>query len=153
MTELVRYLAGTWTLERRATDRYTGLVHHMAGQARYTITAEGLAYAERVRWIAPDGTPLRGERHYTIVALGPWSAEVRFADGRHFYALDLAAGWAEVAHACPPDHYRGRYTLDGPNRHRTHWTVTGPRKDLTLVTTFTRLPASPDRRDARSQLE
>mgnify|MGYP006289319991 FL=1 len=143
------YLAGTWHVARVIADRRAGREYRMSGRARYTPTPDGLHYAEQVRWTAPDGRPLDGHRCYRLVATGPWSAELRFADGRHFHTLDLRTGTAEVAHACPPDRYAGWYALDGPDAHRTGWTVTGPRKALTIVSAYTRQPDAAENRSAR----
>ncbi len=131
------YLAGTWHVARMVADRRAQAEHRMIGAACYTPTADGLQYRETVRWTV-NGQTFDAQREYTLVPTGPWRAELYFADGRFFHVLDLSAGAAEVAHACPPDHYAGWYVLDGPDTHRTGWTVTGPRKALSLVSTYTR---------------
>jgi hypothetical protein len=38
----------------------------------------------------------------------------------------------------PPAHEGGWYARDDPDTHRTGWTITGPRKDIVLATTFRR---------------
>lgn len=142
MQDLIAYLVGTWRIERVVADRRADAKHSMAGTAWYMRARDGLHYAERVRWTAPDGQLLDGHRRYWLVATGPWAAEVRFEDGRLFHPLDLRTGRAAVQHTCAPDHYAGWYALDGRDRHRTGWTVTGPRKDLVIATTYTRSPAA-----------
>jgi hypothetical protein len=65
-------------------------------------------------------------------------AEVRFADGRAFHALDLRDGQWSAEHVCAADLYRGRFRAEGPDRWSMLWTVTGPRKDQSLESLFTR---------------
>ena len=65
-------------------------------------------------------------------------AEVRFADGRAFHALDLRDGQWSAEHVCAADLYRGRFRALAPDRWSVLWTVTGPRKDQVLESRFTR---------------
>jgi hypothetical protein len=112
----------------------------MTGTARYTPGDDGIAYVETIQWTV-NGQTFDAHRAYTLVPTGPWRAEVYFADGRFFHVVDLRTGRAEVAHACPPDHYAGWYALDDPDTHRTGWTITGPRKDIAITTRYTRIAA------------
>ncbi len=68
----------------------------------------------------------------------PHRAEVRFADGRAFHALDLRDGQWSAEHVCAADLYRGRFRALAPDRWSVLWTVTGPRKDQSLESLFTR---------------
>jgi hypothetical protein len=138
--DLASYLAGAWTVARTATDRRAGTVHRMTGTARYTPGDDGIAYVETIQWTV-NGQTFDAHRAYTLVPTGPWRAEVYFTDGRFFHALDLRTGRAEVAHACPPDHYAGWYALHDRDTHRTGWTITGPRKDIAITTRYTRIAA------------
>lgn len=67
------------------------------------------------------------------------TAFVRFADGRPFHPLDLRRGRWTADHPCAEDHYRGRFTVLGRDRWQVVWTVTGPGKNLLLVTVHDRL--------------
>ncbi len=70
-------------------------------------------------------------------------AEFRFEDGRPFHDLDLRGGAWSVRHRCGDDLYRGRFTLERGSRLRVQWRVTGPTKDLSILS---RLEAVYDRR-------
>ena len=81
---------------------------------------------------------MTGTRRYLLADFAGAAREVRFDDGRPFHALDLSAGTCPVRHDCPPDVYDGAYRVLDADRFTVRWTVTGPRKDSVLETTFTR---------------
>nr|WP_203730462.1 DUF6314 family protein [Streptomyces sp. SID12501] len=136
------YLAGSWLLERSvrdlaSTDEGTftgtttfsslqsggrvGLLHHESG----TFVWQGVARpAERTLRFLP-GT-------------APGTVDVRFADGRPFHDLDLTSGRWVTGHPCAADLYRGEFTVLDADHWRTVWRVTGPAKDLVLITDCTR---------------
>ena len=64
--------------------------------------------------------------------------EVRFADGRDFYELDLRADWT-AEHPCREDTYVVVGRVEGPDRWTEHWHATGPEKDYELFTEYERL--------------
>jgi len=131
------FLAGTWHLDRLARDRRAGVRHVFTGTALATPEGDGLLLDETVAWQV-GGQSLTGHRRLHLAFPAPWRAVVRFADGRFFHNLDLTAGVGGMHHDCPPDRYRGRYRLLGPDAFRVLWLVRGPRKDLVLATDFRR---------------
>jgi hypothetical protein len=134
--DLAVWLPGEWTVTRVINDgagRFEGraafisdpgppvsLIWHEHGRLRLGTHA---GPAERTLRIEP-------------AAGGTW--EVRFADGRPFHSLDLARGSDQVTHLCAADTYRGRYTVQAPDRFTTTWRITGPRKDDVIETVYER---------------
>ncbi|WP_255952947.1 DUF6314 family protein [Streptomyces odontomachi] len=98
-----------------------GLLHHESGTFVWQGTARP---AERTLRYLPGITA--------------GTARVEFSDGRPFHDLDLRGGSYVAHHPCAADLYRGDFTVTGPDRWRTSWRVTGPAKDLLLVTDYTR---------------
>ncbi|HZS82496.1 MAG TPA: DUF6314 family protein [Stellaceae bacterium] len=137
MRDLRRFLAGRWRLARRIEDRRLALAGSLRGRVTLTPAGGGLDYAE-------SGTlsfgSWRGEatQRYRFLFDGAQVA-VCFADGRLFHRCDLSLGRAEVAHACSPDRYQGRYRILDADRWALSWRITGPRKDLVIGSVYTRL--------------
>ncbi len=65
-------------------------------------------------------------------------ADVRFADGREFYRLDLRSGSCEAEHPCRADQYLVTVTRRSPVSFTETWRVAGPDKDYELTATYTR---------------
>ncbi|MDX2540829.1 DUF6314 family protein [Streptomyces sp. WI04-05B] len=151
VADALRYLAGSWRLERTVrdlagTDEGTftgmttfspldegglrGLLHHESG----TFVWQGVARpAERTLHFLPG--------------LAPGTVDVRFADGRPFHDLDLTSGRWTTDHPCAADLYRGEFTALGTDRWRAVWRVTGPAKDLVLTSDYTRRECGQPRAD------
>ena len=131
-------LVGTWVVRRRLVDRRAGVFAAMDGDLELTRQPDGVDWVETgvLHWLGQD---IEVSRRYLLRETddGWW---VRFADGRPFHPWTPGA---PVAHPCGPDLYRGLVTVDGPERWRMLWDVTGPRKDQRIVTRFTR-PAPRD---------
>jgi hypothetical protein len=101
---------------------HDGLLHEESG----TFVWLGVARpAERTLRFLPGATP--------------GTADVRFADGRPFHGLDLTSGRHIADHPCSADLYQGEFTVLGMDRWRTLWRVTGPAKDLLLITDYMRV--------------
>ena len=140
VTNLRAFFEGRWEIVRQINDRRAGTQHVMHGTGRFRPAAGApatLVYDEEVVW-QPGGQTMTGTRRYLLADLRGARAEVRFDDGRPFHALDLAAGTCPVRHECPPDVYDGAYRILDADRFTVRWTVTGPRKDSVLQTTFAR---------------
>ncbi len=102
----------------------------------------GLSYREAGDLAFAD---VRGpaERAYRFRFSGPGRAQVLFADGRFFHALDLSSGADSVEYLCGDDLYRGHYVLEDAQRWTLRWRVTSPRKDLLLATRYLRFADAP----------
>lgn len=136
--DLREFLQGTWWLLRRLDDHRAGLQGQLTGSAVFSPDGpRELYYSEKGRLVIGDhdGLALQSYR-YVFPAAG--RAEVRFSDGRAFHELDLSDGRWGCAHLCDPDRYDGSFTVLGRDSWRVVWRVAGPRKDLTLDSTYRR---------------
>jgi hypothetical protein len=148
------YLSGDWTVVRRICDHRTGQVGSFRGTASFCPcaapeTGRLLAYTE-------SGELRLGNHHgpasrsLLVRDLDDGTADVRFADGREFYRLDLRTGKCEAAHPCRADHYHVTVTRLSADSYAETWRVAGPAKDYELVSTYTRAancdPAATGRR-------
>jgi Family of unknown function (DUF6314) len=137
VSDLKRFFQGVWRLERRIDDRRAGQQGSLSGEAVFIPDGAGLLYSEDGRMVigGHDGTATQTYR-YTFPDAG--RAAVSFRDGRFFHDLDLRTGAWSCTHLCDPDRYDGEFTVLGPDTWRVVWKVTGPRKDLTLDSTYRR---------------
>jgi hypothetical protein len=137
--ETVGFLCGDWDVIRQISDRRIGQEGWFRGRARFLPSADGqlLQYTE-------DGELEFGShrgpasRSLIIAARPDGTADVRFADGRDFYRLDLRSGSWQAEHPCRADQYMVTVTrLDAESFTET-WQVTGPDKDYELRTSYRR---------------
>lgn len=142
VNNLKDFLQGMWSLERRVSDRRSGHEGRLSGEAAFTADGEGLLYREEGRLSIGDranpvyeGPALQA---YRYAFAGAARAAVAFSDGRPFHDLDLRTGRWRCCHLCAPDRYDGDFTALDANAWRVVWTVTGPRKDLVLDSTYRR---------------
>ncbi|MEO0752522.1 MAG: DUF6314 family protein [Pseudomonadota bacterium] len=127
---------GTWRITRTIDDRL-GPPGRFEGNAHFAPDAHGLHYSETGQLTLGDGPSFQATRTYLWRADGPL-IEVLFPDQRPFHRFDPNTGGAGERHHCDPDIYDVIYDFsDWPN-WTTTWDVTGPRKDYTMRTTFTR---------------
>ena len=132
------YLEGTWRLDRRIEDRRGASDGVFSGEARFAAEGtDALHYRE-------DGTMRMGTHTMKASQAYRWQfdargADVAFTDGRPFHRVAPREGTATALHDCPPDTYRVVYRFETPDRWRQRWIVTGPRKDHTIESVFTRL--------------
>ncbi|MCK9248236.1 MAG: DUF6314 family protein [Solirubrobacteraceae bacterium] len=143
----LRFLPGSWSLDRTIEDHAAGRTGTVDGRARFVPDGDGL------RWIE-EGT-LRlggyvgdGAREMRVRPDGAtWAVD--FDDGRPFHPLDLRTGSCAVEHPCRADLYRGELRATGPDELRVTWRIGGPAKDLTITTVYRRTASSAaDGRDA-----
>lgn len=137
---LSEYFAGLWDLRRTIEDRRRGETGSLRGEAEFRTEPSGLSYRENG---ALEIGAYRGRAHqgYLFLFPAPARLEVRFQDRRLFHRADLSSGMAETEHSCPPDLYRGRYLLEGPDAWQLTWSISGPRKDLILTSRYLRIGA------------
>ncbi|MFI7292502.1 DUF6314 family protein [Streptomyces sp. NPDC050121] len=148
--DALAYLAGSWRVRRSVRDLASGDEGRFDGITVFSALEEGGPGHDA---LLHDG--LLHEESGTFVWLGvarpaertlrflpgptPGTADVRFADGRPFHGLDLRNGRHIADHPCSADLYRGEFTVLGMDRWRTLWRVTGPAKDLLLITDYMRV--------------
>jgi len=136
----IEFLRGDWDVERRICDRRLGQVGTFRGTAAFRPTADCrvLEYTEdgELRFGSHSG-PARRRLIYRGRADG--AAEVRFADGREFYRLDLRAGAWQADHPCRADSYHVTITRHSPDSFTETWQVAGPNKDYELETAYRRI--------------
>ncbi len=136
VADLRAFLLGTWRLSRSIDDRRTGQRGTFEGVAVFRPEGAELSYREAGR-LALGGFETLASRGYRYAFPAPGRAEVRFADGAPFHALELSAAAWDVAHPCGADLYRGTFRLAGAGRWTASqwtavWRITGPRKDQRL---------------------
>jgi hypothetical protein len=137
--DVLAYLAGRWRVRRSVRDHTGGDEGRFEGGTVFSpLDGGGLLHHESgtFTW---RGVPRPAERTLRFLpGDAPGTADVRFADGRPFHALDLTSGRYVADHPCAADRYRGEFTVLDENHWRTVWRVGGPAKDLTLVTDYAR---------------
>jgi hypothetical protein len=136
----IEFLRGDWSVERQIHDWRTGQDGSFRGTARFRVTADGcgLDYTE-------DGDLCFGSHHgpaqRRLIYSGrpDGAADVRFADGREFYRLDLRQGNWQAEHPCRADNYHVTITRLSNDSFTETWQVAGPDKDYELMTTYRRI--------------
>ena len=134
-------LAGSWSL-----DRVIAGEGRMQGLATFApLDAESLAYREQGRLRLLNGTELEAMREY-VFHKADRGFDVFFKETppRLFHTIELAAsdGGAlrgSASHLCNLDHYQSTYTFRDDGGFVIRHVVSGPRKDYTMVTTYTRV--------------
>jgi hypothetical protein len=121
-------LLGGWRLQRRIRDRRHGVSGRVVGELVVRRDGADLHWHERgtLHW---DGATVPVWRDLRLRQDDAgWS--VFFADGRPFHPWRPGA---VVEHPCREDLYRGLITVSAAML-RTLWDVTGPAKDLRILT-------------------
>lgn len=121
-------LIGRWRLQRRIRDRRQGVFGRVAGELVIRRDGADLRWDERgtLSWA---GATLPVWRYLLLSEDGDgWS--VFFSDGRPFHPWRPGT---VVEHPCRQDVYRGLVSVSPPEL-RTLWDVTGPAKDLRILT-------------------
>ncbi len=137
ISDLKKFLQDSWRLERVLDDRRGGQQGRLSGQALFAPLESDLLYREEGRLTIGDHAgPAEQSYRYTFPAAD--RAAVHFRDGRFFHDLDLSRGSWSCTHLCDPDRYEGEFTVLDADTWRVVWRVTGPRKDLTLDSTYRR---------------
>ncbi len=148
--DTLAFLRGRWRLERRLDDHRSGVRGTFTGDAEFAATDDPavLRYEERgeLRFGGHAG-PAR--RTLLLRELPDGGADVRFADGREFYVLDLRSGMWTARHGCGADEYIVSYQVRAAGWLEECWQVAGPLKAYDSVTTLRRLDAA--RSDAKTQ--
>ena len=137
--DTLAFLRGRWRLERRLDDRRSGVCGTFTGDAEFAATDDPavLRYGEHGE-LCFGGHTGPARRALLLRALPDGTADVRFADGRAFYVLDLRSGRWTARHGCGADEYAVSYLVRAPGWLEERWHVTGPRKSYETVTTLRR---------------
>jgi hypothetical protein len=138
----VGYLAGDWDVVREIADHRSGQAGQFRGRASFRSAADrrgcgvlDLAEQGELRFGGHRGPASRSLRY---VGRADGAADVRFADGRAFFRLDLRTGSCRAVHHCRADRYAVTVTWLSPDCFTEIWRVTGPEKDYDMTTVFTR---------------
>jgi hypothetical protein len=143
------YLAGDWDVVREIADHRSGVAGSFRGRASFRPRPESsapdpgcpdgrvLEFTEQgqLRFGAHHGPAGRSLLYY---GCSDGSADVRFADGREFYHLDLRTGGCHAVHPCRADRYAVTVTWLTADSFTEVWQVTGPDKDYDLTSVYTR---------------
>ena len=136
--DLVEFLCGDWRLRRRLVSLESQQSGMAEGQANFRLLDDGLDYIEtaEVRFAGYSG---RATRRHRYRLAGSGRADVCFADGRFFHALDLRRGRWRAEHVCGRDIYCGSFRVLGPGLWVVRWRVRGPHKDLRITSLYERV--------------
>jgi hypothetical protein len=128
---------GRWRVARQIEDRHEGRMGRFEGVVTFAPDGEGLVCREAGELTFEGGTPFAATRTY-LWRQGEQGIEVHFEDGRFFH--HIGPEQAPVAtHWCDPDDYHVAYDFTLWPEWRSVWTVTGPRKDYTMVSEYMRI--------------
>ncbi len=128
---------GQWRLTRQIDDRRAGATGHMEGQATFTPIGHALRYFEEGQLRLGDGPMLEAQRIYLWDFDGEEVA-MRFEDGRAFHRFRPAGLSPGTEHPCGDDLYRVEYDFTAWPIWSATWEVSGPRKDYTFVSRYSR---------------
>ncbi|MEO0692019.1 MAG: DUF6314 family protein [Pseudomonadota bacterium] len=127
---------GVWRLHREIDFVDRDLPAAFVGEARLMPQGTGLIYAESGQLTLGNAPPMRAERRY-LWRPDPTGIATFFDDGRPFHTFALDAS-SEATHDCAPDTYRVAYAFHDWPAWTATWRVTGPKKDYTMVSLYTR---------------
>ena len=127
------FAAGHWRIERVLDDHRSGTEGRFAGRAALTgpdLPGGPLQYLEtgELRFGTHTGPATRALRYQ---GLPDGTVDVRFADGHHFYRLDLRSGRCTAVHQCGADRYEITYLVLSDERR---WKSAGGCADRTRTT-------------------
>lgn len=145
LSDLLSFLQGSWELDRRIDDGYSGIEGRFVGrgvfEAGRLIGGGGVGgrLVYREKGVLSFGSH-RGEasRQLEYVSLGGGRVAVLFADGRPFVELDLVNGSGRATHDCGADRYEITLSVLSDDLLEEHWAVEGPKKAYTALTTLRR---------------
>lgn len=128
---------GVWALSRQIDDRRAGQTGVMTGQAALTQAGPArLRYAEEGQMQLGTGPVLLARRvyHWHFAA---GRVVVTFEDERDFHSFVADGQGAGTDHPCGDDTYRVVYDFTRWPVWQAVWDVAGPRKDYTMISTYT----------------
>lgn len=137
MVMRLRDFIGVWRLDRRIEDRLTGQGGQFRGTARFDGDDKRLAYLEQGVLTLGTAAPMQAERRYVWTAAPNGGIDVWFEDGRPFHTIDTTTTTPTASHDCAPDRYDVAYDFSDWPRWTATWTVLGPRKDYSMMSSYT----------------
>jgi Family of unknown function (DUF6314) len=140
VSDTLAFLHGGWQLDRVLDDRRSGVRGHFTGRAlALPVTGQPpeLSYTEsgELRFGGHTGP---ASRRLVLRGRPDGTADVRFADGRLFFLLDLRDGSWQAVHGCGADRYRLTYRVLADDVLEERWEVRGAAKDYTATTRLRR---------------
>lgn len=141
-SDVTKKLIGSWSFSRVIENQAT-----MQGTAIFTPLDRGrLAYREQGHLKLANGTTVQAEREYLFSSSGGgFRVFFREDPPRLFHEISLSAspGGAlsgRAGHLCKHDDYQSAYAFLPDGTFAVRHVVSGPRKDYTMTTTYTRIP-------------
>lgn len=127
--------ARDWQIDREIEDRKAGETTTFQGTVRV------IPEPDQLRWIE-EGTLTNSAGSFAGSRTYLWRADplshgisLHFEDGRFFHTIHPVPKPSD-AHDCPPDTYQVAYDFSDWPRWQANWTVTGPRKDYTMLSRY-----------------
>lgn len=141
--DTLAFLRGRWRLERWLDDHRSGVRGTFTGEAEFAATGDParLRYDERGD-LRLGGHAGPATRSLLCLRLPDGAVDVRFADGREFYRLDLGPGSCQAEHLCGRDRYTLTFRVLSPDLLEERWRVLGAQKAYDSVTALHRLDVS-----------
>ena len=140
-SDVMKKLIGSWSFDRVIESQAT-----MQGIATFTPLDSGrLAYRERGCLKLANGTEVQAEREYFFSnSGGGFKVFFREDPPRLFHEISLSASSGgtlsgHARHLCNRDDYQSAYMFLPDGTFVVRHVVSGPRKDYTMSTTYTRL--------------
>ncbi|MXW86360.1 MAG: trigger factor [Boseongicola sp. SB0673_bin_14] len=127
-------LAGQWSLARRIRH-VDGRENSFSGKAVFTRSGSRLIQEES-GLLRLDDQALEARQRLVWKQDGPM-LKVHFADMQPFHEIPIGVTDPEAVHDCPPDRYHVTYDFAQWPVWGSVWTVTGPRKDYIMNSTYT----------------
>jgi len=141
-SDITKKLVGSWSFNRVIESQAT-----MQGIAIFRPLGGGrLAYREQGDLKLANGTTVQAEREYIFSdSDGGFRVFFREDPPRLFHEISLCASAGGglsggAGHRCRHDDYQSAYTFLPDGTFTVRHVVSGPSKDYTMNTTYTRLP-------------
>ena len=138
-SQVTAKLAGSWSFDRVIEGQAT-----MQGRATFApLGEERLVYREQGTLRLPNGTELQAEREY-VFGKSEGGFDVFFKEEplRLFHRISLHGAdelAGDASHLCNLDTYRSSYSFRPDGQFTIRHVVSGPRKDYTMTTVYTRI--------------
>ncbi|MYH57061.1 MAG: trigger factor [Boseongicola sp. SB0675_bin_26] len=127
-------LVGQWSLVRQIRHA-DGRKNSLTGEVVFTRSGSRLIQDES-GLLRLDDQALEARQRLVWKQDGSL-LRVHFADMRPFHEFPLGIADPEAVHDCPPDRYHVAYDFAHWPIWGSVWTVTGPRKDYVMNSTYT----------------